>query len=403
MTISVSIIIPVLNQWFLTERCLHALARHSPDGLEVIIVDNASSDETQTSCPILGATLFGSKFLYLRQEANLNFGPASNLGAAAARGNYLFFLNNDTEVRSNWLPPLLKALENSRIGAVGPRLLYPNGRVQHVGIAFTPQLTPVHLFEHFPGDHPTVLRKRRFQAITAAALLISKQLFMKLAGFHEKFQNGSEDIDLCARIRAQGFDLSIAPESVIVHHTSQSAGRFDHDDANAALLRQRQNSAFVPDLHLFARQAGYKLKLTPWLLPFMTNLRTAQEAQTNDLDFLRKRLQDEPLWEAGYEMLATAAYDQGDPALTLQFRFLQSQFFPDMSPYQQLQKLAQDLGKNALAQDVAHKIQIIKAISADRQKLVSKAQALAAHFRSTSQPELLNLYRDWLTIHACPS
>ena len=74
-----------------------------------------------------------------------------------------------------------------------------------------------------------------------------------------------------------------------------------------------------------------------------------------------------------------------------------------MSHYQQLQKLAQDLGKNALAQDVAHKIQIIKAISADRQKLVSTAQALAAHFRSTSQPELLNLYRDWLTIHACPS
>jgi len=398
--ILVSVIIPVLDQWPLTERCLRTLAEHSPDTLEVIVIDNASTDETPTACPLLGQGLFGKRFAYLRRETNLNFGPANNVGVAAARGENLFLLNNDTELRSGWLPPLLKALENPKIGAAGPRLLYPDGRVQHVGTAFSPQLTPTHLFEYFPGDHPAALAKRRCQAITAAAMMVPAALFRELGEFFEGFRNGSEDLDLCARIRARGLQLAVCPDSVVIHHSSRTAGRFDHDDDNAALLRQRQTGAFTPDLHLFARQAGYRLRLTPWLTPFLDAPKPAIDTQqSHDTDMLREKLRLEPLWEEGYGLLASAATAEGDHVQALESRFLQSQFFPDVGHYRQLQKSAAALGRNGLAEDVARKIRIIEAILADRQKLVTTAQALAAHFRATSLPELHDLYRDWLTVH----
>jgi GT2 family glycosyltransferase len=400
----VSVVIPVLDQWPLTERCLRTLAEHSPDTLEVIVVDNASADATPNACPPLGSALFGTRFTYLRQESNINFGPACNLGAASARGDHLFLLNNDTKLRPGWLPPLLDALKNPKIGAAGPRLLYPDGRVQHVGTAFSPQLSPTHLFEHFPGDHPAALAKRRCQAITAAAMLLPAALFRDLGGFFEGFRNGSEDLDLCARIRAQGLQLAVCPDAVIVHHTSRSAGRFDHDDANAALLRQRQTGAFAPDLHLFARQAGYRLRLTPWLATFLDAPKLAIDArQSENSCSLRERLRLEPLWKKGYGLLAAEATAKGDHALALETLFLQSQFFPDIDRYRQLQKSAADLGKLALAEDVGARIRIIEALMANRQRLINTAQALATHFRSAPLPELHALYRDWLAVHDRPT
>ena len=404
MSVHVSVIIPVLDQWDLTKGCLRSLAETSQGDIEVVVVDNASGDGTSQFCPSLGKTLFGSHFRYLRQETNLNFGPASNLGALHAQSKFLLFLNNDTLVQNGWLPPLLHALNNSRIGAAGPRLLYPDGRVQHVGTAFSPQLTPTHLFEHFPGNHPAVLARRRCQAITAAAMLLPAGLFRELGGFFEGFRNGSEDLDLCARIRAQGLQLAVCPESVVVHHTSRSAGRFDHDDANAALLRQRQAGAFAPDLHLFARQAGYRLRLTPWLAPYLDAPKLAIDVrQSENSGSLRERLRLEPLWENGYGLLAAAATAEGDHALALEALFLQSQFFPDIDRYRQLQKSAAHLGKLALAEDVGARIRSIEALMADRQRLIGTAQSLAAHFLSAPLPELHNLYRDWLAVHGHPS
>lgn len=399
MTVSTSVIIPVLDQWRLTEACLRSLAAHSPDTIEVIVVDNASTDETLTAAPALGRTLFGARFSFMRQERNINFGPACNAGAGAARGDFLFFLNNDTQVRPDWLPPLRDSLANPNIGAAGPGLLYPNGRVQHVGIALTPGMTPCHLFENFPGDHPVVRRKRRCQAITAAALLMSKQLFTDLGGFFEEFRNGSEDIDLCARIRAKGLQLAVNPESIVIHHTSQSEGRFDHDNENAALLRSRQARAFVPDLHLFARQAGYRLQLTPWLTPFLEPIHQTRPPNNTALteDEITRGLMIEPLWREGYDLLVTTALANDNHALALEGMLLRSSFFPDIAHHRQLQRFAASLGKQALARDTAQRIRIIETTLADRQKIVSSAHALAARFHSAGQPELHALYRGWLT------
>lgn len=395
MTIEISVIIPVLDQWTLTEACLRSLAAHSPDTIEVIVVDNASTDETPQACPPLGQTLFPERFHYLRQETNRNFGPAGNIGARHARGNRLFFLNNDTEVQKNWLPPLQHTLTNPRIGAVGPRLLYPEGRVQHVGIACAPQGKPLHLFEYFPGEHPAALRKRRCQALTAAALLLDTALFHQLDGFFEGFRNGCEDLDLCARIRATDLQLAVNPESVIIHHTSQSAGRFDHDDANAALLHARQPNAFVPDLHLFARQEGYLLQLNAWLVPYMTPTRRPDEPEPREAGAVTRLLNQEPLWEHGYALLAAHAAASGDLDLALATLFHACQFFPSLTNYHKLHDLAARTGRVVLADDVAQKIGRVREILHAPHELHRKALALAAHFRALGQQDLSRIYARW--------
>lgn len=398
MTIETSVIIPVLDQWTLTEACLRSLAAHSPDTIEVIVVDNGSRDETPQTCPVLGNELFPHRFAFLRQETNLNFGPGTNLGARRARGAFLFFLNNDTLVRPNWLPPLRNSLANPKIGAAGPCLLYPNGRVQHVGIAFTPGMTPCHLFENFPSDHPAIRRKRRCQAITAAALLMSKRLFVDLGGFFEEFRNGSEDIDLCARIRARGLQLIVNPDAVVIHHASQSAGRFDHDNENAVLLRSRQAQAFVPDLHLFARQAGYRLKLSPWLTPFLEPTHQTRPHKVTALteDEIKQGLMVEPLWREGYDLLVATAQANDNHALALEGMFLRSFFFPDIGHHRQLQQFAHKLGKQRMAVDTTHTIQRIENTLSDRQRLVETAKALAARFRNEGNQECHALYQEWM-------
>ena len=127
MSLHISVIIPIFNCWELTRACLSSLRRHTlGDYLEVIAVDNHSSDLTATELGPLGKGLFGDNFHLLRQERNLGFAAACNLGAGGARAPYLFFLNNDTLLTPNWSAPLLSTLrESSRLGAIGPLLLYP--------------------------------------------------------------------------------------------------------------------------------------------------------------------------------------------------------------------------------------------------------------------------------------
>jgi len=132
-TFACSIIIPVWNQVELTRQCLHALAA-ATGGIEyeVIIVDNGSTDET----PALLASL-GGDVQIIRNDENLGFAKACNQGARAARGRYLVFLNNDTIPQEGWLQALVKeAQAYPNVAVVGSKLLYPDGTVQHAGVAF---------------------------------------------------------------------------------------------------------------------------------------------------------------------------------------------------------------------------------------------------------------------------
>ncbi|HET6284037.1 MAG TPA: glycosyltransferase family 2 protein, partial [Polyangia bacterium] len=125
----VSIIVPVHGHWAYTWKCLMAIVEATRDvSHEVIVVDNGSTDET----PAALALLEGVRFL--RNEDNRGYAAACNQGAAVARGPHLVFLNNDTEPRPGWARAMLAVMDaDPHIAAVAPRLVFPDGTIQHAG------------------------------------------------------------------------------------------------------------------------------------------------------------------------------------------------------------------------------------------------------------------------------
>lgn len=305
-----SVIIPVLDNWELTRNCLESLREHSGDGggelaFEVIVVDNASSDATVTELQKLGETLFGKNFQALRFAENRNFGPACNAGATKANAPLLFFLNNDTLLTPNWAPPLLAALDTDPApGAVGPLLLYENNTVQHLGVAFTLDSVS-HLYRSFPADHPAVGRQRSLQALTAAALMLPRSLFLEAGSFCADYRNGFEDVDLCLHLRAKfGKKLVCVTKSVVYHLESRSMGRKDSDEQNAKLLHERCGGNFKADLHTFGINDGFEAFISD---NYGICLRLRQEdeesltsrAGNNPPGIWFSILLKNPLWRAG--------------------------------------------------------------------------------------------------------
>lgn len=238
----VSIIIPVYNKLEYTKQCLNALLETIEVGkTEIIIVDNASTDDTPKWLHD-----FSKKWPHikvLRQKENLGFAKACNIGAKIARGKYLLFLNNDTVPLRDWLDELLQAIESdNRIGIVGSKLLFPDNTIQHAGVAIanTPnRISPFHIFYKKPSNYSPANIKRYLQVVTGACMLVKKDLFQELGGFDETFINGYEDVDFCLRAVEKGYKVLYNPKSVLYHYESVTPGRFDHVSHNEKRLREK--------------------------------------------------------------------------------------------------------------------------------------------------------------------
>ena len=323
--IEASIIIPVYNQWAFTRACLEALAATTADkACEVIVVDNASSDATPEQCPLLGAQLFGARFRYQRNETNLNFGPASNLGARLAQGVFLVFLNNDTVPLPGWYQPLIDDFSAyPDIAATGPVLLYPESApfghtVQHLGVCVSPSLGVGHLYEGIAADCELTKKRRFFQVITGACLVMPRSVFMDIGMFDEGYINGVEDVDICARLYSQGYRLTVNPDSRVIHHTSQTPGRHRHEQANFARHARLSQSLLTPDWHLHLKNDGMFLKVGPWqtlqgALPIQQCQQLDKIAAISSRDEIRNLLVRYPLWEEGWQAMVRAGRDAEGP------------------------------------------------------------------------------------------
>lgn len=258
-TFSCSIIMPVLNNVELTKQSLTALAEVT-DGCEyeVIVVDNHSTDGTQEYLSSLGGDV-----QIIRNNENRGFAKACNQGAQAARGKYLVFLNNDTIPIKGWLNALVQEVEaHQDVGAVGSKLLYADGTVQHAGVVFSRKwLTPYHHHRTMAADAPIVNRRREFQSVTAACMLVRRDLFFEVGGFDEAYRNGFEDVDLCLKIKQQGWRVIYQPSSVLYHLESQTPGRKDHDVENHHLFTARWGACWwLTDEDLVAFQDGFRME-----------------------------------------------------------------------------------------------------------------------------------------------
>ena len=243
--VRVSIIIPVYNGLTYTRQCLEAVREVTGGSYEMIVVDNASTDGTgEFLVAIEGITV-------VTNSENLGFAKACNIGARRARGEFLLFLNNDTEPAPGWLERMLETAERrERVGAVGSRLLFPSAlTVQHAGVLFNEERLPYHIFRHHDGNSAEVLGEREVPAVTGACLLTPRALFSQAGEFNEEYVNGLEDIDYCLVLREMGWKSWYNGGSLLLHHESMTQGRLCRasGDANLALFRSRWEHLIEPD------------------------------------------------------------------------------------------------------------------------------------------------------------
>lgn len=248
-----TVIIPVFNQSFLTRVCLASLALADLGGAEVLVVDNGSTDDTPRLLEEWAAEGDGRRFV--TPGENRRFAGGCNLGAKEADGEVLVFLNNDTFVLRQWLPALIRPLGQNRIKITGSRLLYPNGRIQHAGIAFN-NLGPHHVYVGLHSDIPPVLRQRDYQVVTGASMAIGRETFSHYGGFDETYQNSFEDVDLCLRVKADGDRVVYIPDSVAYHWESMTEGRIGpQDKRNYSLFMERWAERFEQDIEGILQEA----------------------------------------------------------------------------------------------------------------------------------------------------
>jgi GT2 family glycosyltransferase len=217
-----SIVIPVFNKAEYTRQCIESLIREvRPGETEIIVVDNASTDDT---AEVLRT--FGDAVRVITNEENLFFVRGCNAGAARARGKYLVFLNNDTVVLPGWLDHLVWTIErDDTIGAVGSMFLYPDGRVQEAGSIIWRNGGA----DHYGGGGSPLSRKvsyaRDVDYCSGASLLVRRHLFEQRGGFDEFYSPGYyEDVDLCFAIRDLGYRVVYQPTSRIVHFEGVTSG-----------------------------------------------------------------------------------------------------------------------------------------------------------------------------------
>jgi GT2 family glycosyltransferase len=233
-----SVIIPVYNKPSLTRQCLDALLAHPPQTVcwEIIVVDDGSADAT---ADLLAC--YGNRIRVIRHAVNAGFATTCNDGAAAASGEYLVFLNNDTIPQPGWLDALAQYADaHPRAAAVGSKLLFPNNTIQHAGVVICKDRGPRHIYATLPGTLAQANRSRRFQVVTGACVLIRRDAFYAVDGFDPAFRNGFEDVDFCLRLGEKGCEVHYCHESVAYHLESVTReGRTEEDLQNLDLYRSR--------------------------------------------------------------------------------------------------------------------------------------------------------------------
>jgi GT2 family glycosyltransferase len=228
MNACVDIVIPVHGAWTMTERCLDALRERDRSVRSVIVVDDASPDDT--AARLRARDDIEAVIL----ERNRGFAGACNAGAERVRAETVLFLNNDTIVQPGSIDRLVEALvRDETIGATGAKLLYPDGTVQSAGCGFTRGLGGTwRLYAHLDGSLPQSSLGGDYPYLAGAALLVRTELFRALGGFDERYRNGAEDVDLCLRIWQSGSRVHFVPEAPIVHLEGATRGTNFEESAN---------------------------------------------------------------------------------------------------------------------------------------------------------------------------
>lgn len=273
----VSVVIVNWNGLDVLRPCLAAIAANTLlDDYEVVVVDNGSHEHG-----VEDAVRPYPKVRLLREGVNHGFARGNNIGARAARGEFLYFVNNDTLPQQDWLRPLLELQQRwPRAGIVGSRLTDRDGITLHTGYYFDPSVNAyVEALRGFPAGAPQVSQARECEVYAGCGVLIAKQLYEEVGGFGEEYFQGYEDWDLCLKVRAKGYCILYCPESRVVHLENVSMKRLARRDRrrtkerNRAIFEERWRSELyryrVPRLPAYLGDFGYYDLPRERLLAFM--------------------------------------------------------------------------------------------------------------------------------------
>ncbi|HEX5453906.1 MAG TPA: glycosyltransferase family 9 protein [Stellaceae bacterium] len=241
----VSIIIPTCAAGGMIENCIASLRRLTayPD-YEIVCIENIPPGNRKWR-----NWLRRHADRVISTKESFNWSRFNNRAAAEAKGEYLLFLNDDVEITDpGWLEAMLEEAQRPEVGVVGPRLLYPDGRVQHAGMFLAAMGQARHAFRHAAGDDPgyfgLALTRRNVVAVTGACLLTRRETLEALGGFDEAHAIVNNDLDFCLRAWRSGLWNIYTPHATLIHHEAASRSELP-DTYDAAAFDRKWRDLFL--------------------------------------------------------------------------------------------------------------------------------------------------------------
>jgi GT2 family glycosyltransferase len=242
----ITIIIPTKDRVDLLKRCINSIEEKTMyRNYDIIVVDNLSR-EADTFEYLDDLKTRRGIYRVLAFKEDFNFSRINNYAVHYASGEHLLFLNNDVEVIApGWLEAMLEHSQREDVGCVGAKLLYPDGRIQHAGVVIGLYGGADHIYKWHEsqglGYMGHTVSIRNCSAVTAACMMVKRNVFDQVAGFDERYRVGFGDTDFCLRVQEKGYLNVYTPYAELFHHESASRGQSPQSDPHLEDTRRFMN------------------------------------------------------------------------------------------------------------------------------------------------------------------
>ncbi|PID52808.1 MAG: hypothetical protein CR972_00120 [Candidatus Moraniibacteriota bacterium] len=257
----ISIIIPFRDKSDFLERCVRSILEKTQYRyFEILLINNQS--KKRRTMRFLDELKNNEKVRIYEYNKSFNFSAINNYAVRYAKGQYLLFLNNDTEVISpQWLDEMMACFEDERIGVVGAQLLYPNNTLQHCGVMLEEKRVAVHAFCRRHEADVSFDKNREWSAVTAACMMTKKNIFLDIGKFDERhLPIAYNDVDYCLKVREKSYKVMCNSCAKLYHYESASR----KSDIAAKFFRRKRYKQFIAEQQYMRKRWGDAIQNDPF-------------------------------------------------------------------------------------------------------------------------------------------